>query len=90
MCVCVCVCVYIYIYIKASFIKDDGIMIIIFYCNFSSLLLIFLVLGRIITRTLEKLQLKRLNRVPSSLVKLALITTCYLNIHSSKEKMYIY
>ena len=36
------------------------------------------------TRKLKKLQLKITNRVLSSLIKLALITTCCLNIHFSR------
>ena len=42
---------------------------------------------RKITRRLEKLQLKIINSVPSSLIKLVLIVTYCLDIHSS---IYIY
>ena len=42
---------------------------------------------RKITRRLEKLQLKIINNIPLSLIKLDLVTTCCLNIHSS---LYIY
>ena len=38
-------------------------------------------------RKLEKIQLKIINSAPSSLIKLALIRTCCLNIHAS---IYIY
>ena len=37
--------IYIYIYIQESFVKDDGTLLIIFNFTFSSLLVIFLVLG---------------------------------------------
>ena len=40
-----------------------------------------------ITKLEEKLRLEIINSAPSSLIKLALITTCCLNIHSS---IYIY
>ena len=36
------VCMYVCMYIEASFINDNGTLFIIFNCNFSSLLVIFL------------------------------------------------
>ena len=42
--------------------------------------------SRKIARRLEKLLLKIINTVPSSLIKLAFIITCCLNIHFSMYK----